>query len=224
MKSLYWIEAWKITLQESKFRFIFVSTLLLLILSATIFTNFLDFVEMRPGAVLSDPILGLFIPKDVTWITFSLIYLSIILALIHLIQYPRQLIVAVQAYIILVFARMISMYVIPLNPPAHLIPLEDPFVQSMSSGLLTKDLFFSGHTSTLFLLYLSSKNKNVKVFFLLATIIVGICVLWQHVHYSIDVIAAPFYAYTCYRASVLLNQKLLGFESKGKGKKVKVIR
>ncbi len=210
MKTFSWLESWKTALKETKFRIILVITVVLLFVIVIYFPRFLDYVETRPGAVLADPILDLFNPSNVTWITFSLIYLSVILALIHLAQNPPQLIIALQAYILLVLARMTSMYLLPLDPPVFLIPLEDPFVQSMSSGVLTKDLFFSGHTATLFLLYLSTKNKNLKVFFLMATIIVGICVLWQHVHYSIDVLAAPFYTYACYRVSLLLNHRLMG--------------
>jgi hypothetical protein len=165
---------------------------------------------MRSGVILSDPLLALFSPRDVTWVTFSFIYVSIILALIHLSINPRYLLIGLQAYILLVMIRTISMFLVPLDPPVQLIPLADPFVQSMSSGLLTKDLFFSGHTSTLFLLSLISNNKYLKMMFLSATIMVGILVLWQHVHYTIDVVVAPFYAYGCYRISLLLNQKILG--------------
>ena len=210
MKTFSWLESWKTVLKETKFRIILVITVVLLFVIVIYFPRFLDYVETRPGAVLADPILDLFNPSNVTWITFSIIYLSVILALIHLAQNPLQLIIALQAYILLVLARMTSMYLLPLDPPVFLIPLEDPFVQSMSSGVLTKDLFFSGHTATLFLLYLSTKNKILKVFFLMATIIVGICVLWQHVHYSIDVLAAPFYTYACYRASIWFNKWVFG--------------
>jgi membrane-associated phospholipid phosphatase len=60
---------------------------------------------------------------------------------------------------------------------------------------MTKDLFFSGHTATVFLLFLNSQTKLWKNVFLTLTILVGFCVLIQHVHYTVDVIAAPFFGY-----------------------------
>ena len=167
---------------------------------------FLDFIERRSGVILADPVLQLFTPVDVTWMTFLLIYLSVILAIIFLSREPRRLMVAMQAYIIMILMRMLSMYLIPLDPPPLLIPLADPFVESLSSGTLTRDLFFSGHTATLFLFYLTASHQLLRRIFLLFTILVGICVLIQHVHYTIDVVAAPFYSYTCYRLSVLINR------------------
>jgi len=83
-----------------------------------------------------------------------------------------------------------------LNPPEKMIPLNDPVVEFFGTGqLLTKDLFFSGHTATIFLLYLLADKKLLKTFFLVSAIVVGIGVLLQHVHYSIDVFVAPFFAY-----------------------------
>jgi membrane-associated phospholipid phosphatase len=35
----------------------------------------------------------------------------------------------------------------------------------------------------------------LKAFFLIAAIVVGVSVLLQHVHYTIDVFVAPFFAY-----------------------------
>ncbi|MFC2136330.1 phosphatase PAP2-related protein, partial [Bacteroidota bacterium] len=69
-----------------------------------------------------------------------------------------------------------------------------------------KDLFFSGHTSTMFLLFLTAGSKNLRMVFLLLTILVAFCVIIQHVHYSIDVIAAPIGAYIGYKGAILLNK------------------
>ena len=174
-----------------------------------VYGRFLDFIEGRPGSVLADPFLNSFSPLEVTWFTFGIIYISVILTLIRLSFQPSQLLITFQAYILIAMARMASMYLTPLDPPLLLIPLEDPFVQSVSSGVLTRDLFFSGHTSTMFLLYLSCTNRRMKYFFLIGTILVGLLVLIQHVHYSIDVVAAPFYAFTCYKISSYLTAKII---------------
>jgi membrane-associated phospholipid phosphatase len=179
-------------------------------LAATLFslTHFLDFVELRQGVILPDPILDLFKPINLTWLTFGLIYCSLILAIILLAKKPERLVFAIQVYILFVIVRIIAMYLVPLNPPEQMIQLNDPFVQFFGTGkLLTKDLFFSGHTATLFILFLVTENKYFKYFFLAATIVVGLSVLLQHVHYSIDVFAAPFFTYVCYKIVLTYNIK-----------------
>ena len=101
------------------------------------------------------------------------------------------------------------LFVVPLNPPTGLIPLADPFVQFFGSGRVpTRDLFFSGHVSTLFLLSLCARNKVLKLLFLALTLTVAVVVLWQHVHYTIDVMVAPFVAYASYRMVTLAHDQL----------------
>jgi membrane-associated phospholipid phosphatase len=109
---------------------------------------------------------------------------------------------------------MAAMYLAPLEPPPGIIELRDPFVEFFGGGrTLTRDLFFSGHTSTLFLLFLLIPGKALRAAFASATLLVGLCVVLQHVHYTVDVIAAPFFAYgafsivvgICKRRGILVN-------------------
>jgi len=160
---------------------------------------FINYVEYRQGVVFADPVLNLFDPIDLTWFTFSLIYFALIIAIVSLINYPNRLLFALQLYSLMAFVRIIAMFLLPLNPPEQMIILKDPFVEFFGSGnTLTKDLFFSGHTATLFILYLVSENKIIKIIFLISTILVAVFVLLQHVHYTIDVFAAIFFTYACY--------------------------
>jgi membrane-associated phospholipid phosphatase len=117
---------------------------------------------------------------------------------------------AFQSYILLLIVRTIAMYSIPLDPPHAVIPLIDPFVKYLGTGIqLNKDLFFSGHTATLFLLYLVSENKILKTVFLICTITVGLSVLIQHNHYTVDVISAPFFAYGIYKIVLALRNRYI---------------
>lgn len=191
---------WQEFLKVKRNKIEFVITFLLLTLVLLALTNFLNYIESRKGVVLSDPILNLFNPIDLTWLTFALIYVSIVVAIITLAQNPKRLLFAVQLYTLMVVVRIIAMYLLPLEPPDKMIILTDPFVEFFGTGqTLTKDLFFSGHTATLFILYLVSEKKIIKITFLISTILVAIAVLLQHVHYTIDVFAAVFFTYTCYR-------------------------
>ena len=145
------------------------------------FSQFLQFIEKRKGVILPDPLLNSFSPIDFTWLTFSLIYLSIIVFFISVIKEPDKILIALQAYGLMVIFRTIAMYLVPLEAPKTIILLNDPFVQLFGKGeILTKDLFFSGHTGTLFLLFLLSENKVLKAIFLISTTFVGAAVLLQH--------------------------------------------
>ena len=172
------------------------------------FSHFLHFVEQRDGVVLNDPLLNAFNPIDLTWLTFVLIYLSLIIFVVTTFNKPDKLLIAFQAYGLMLIFRTIAMYLTPFEAPETILLLNDPFVQFFAKGdILTKDLFFSGHTGTLFLIFLLAENKTLKTIFLILTILVGNAVLLQHVHYSIDVFVAPFVAYCSYRTIKNLHTK-----------------
>ena len=200
---------WKSFFNIKRNRNEFILTIILLAILLISFSQFLQFIEKRNGVVLPDPLLNIFSPIDLTWLTFSLIYLSLILFLFSVAKEPDKLLIAMQAYGLMVIFRTIAMYLVPLEPPETMLLLNDPFVQLFGKGeILTKDLFFSGHTATLFLLFLLTEKKTLKFIFLISTFIVGISVLLQHVHYSIDVFVAPFVAYGSYRIIKIYREKI----------------
>jgi len=199
---------WKSFLKDKKSLTEFIITMIVLIVVLISFSQFLNFIEQREGVVLSDPILKAYNPVDLTWLTFTLIYLSLFLFIITTINKPDRLLKAFQAYGLMVIFRTIAMYLTPFEAPETLLLLDDPFVQLFGQGeILTKDLFFSGHTGTLFLLFLLAEDKTIKYIFLLFTLTVGTAVLLQHVHYSVDVFVAPFIAFGAYRIIINLHNK-----------------
>lgn len=201
------LEAWKTYLLGKRNRLNFLLTLSVLIIVLIILPNFLRFVENRSGFDFRDPILSLFNPVDLTWFTFALIYAGLVIAVIHLAKKPSSLVLAMKTYAITAIFRIIAMYLLPLEPPQTMIPLNDPFVQLFGPGeVLTKDLFFSGHTSTLFILFLTAQKRILKYVFLIFTILVAVCVIVQHVHYSIDILAALVFAFTSYKIAQSLEK------------------
>ena len=201
------MSSWKIYFNKKENIYKVIFTFVLLFITLYLFPKFILYVESRKGIILQDPVFNWFTAIDLNWIIFAMIYISLITGLVLLFKYPEQLLIAVQSYILLVIFRTIAMYIVPLDPPLGTIDLQDPLVFLIGTGKpVTKDLFFSGHTSTLFLIFLTSVNKNLKYVFLTAAILVGLFVILQKVHYSIDVFAAPFFAYTCYR--IIKNLKL----------------
>ena len=191
-----WKEAW----HDPGFRVQAAATAIALPGVLTALTGYLAVAERRAGVVLPDPILGSIPPVDLTWLTFGAIYCGLLLGLRYLLPDPRRLLMAVQAYGVMICFRLIAMALVPFEAPAGLIPLRDPVVQFVGTGgVPTKDLFFSGHTATLFLLALVSGTRRLRWTFLALAAIVAVAVIAQHVHYAIDVYMAPFVSYAAYR-------------------------
>src|ERR1035437_5978863 len=166
-KKTYLFRAWKIFLIRNHNKKELFFTVILLAAVLLSFTRFLNYVELRAGFTFRDPLLKLFTPFDLTWVIFGLIYAGLIIAIFFFIKDPHLFLTALQSYLVLVIFRTAAMYLLPLNPPPDMIPLNDPFVQIFGSGeILTKDLFFSGHTATLFLLFLVANKRILKVIFL----------------------------------------------------------
>ena len=204
------VGVWKEEWSRRDFRLQLSTAVPALLLTLHFFRGFLQWVERREGVTLNDPILGMIPPRDFTWLTFGIIYLAIVIALAYMSRHPRQLLLTIQSYTLIVIVRAVMMYLVPLNAPEGLIVLQDPLVQFVGNGTApTKDLFFSGHTSTMFLLSLVMKRRALKNVYLVFTVLVATFVIWQHVHYVIDVVVAPFVAYGCYRSVAGLSKKLL---------------
>lgn len=199
---------WNNAFKNKRFKVEFFITFILLALVLFTLASFLNFIETRNGVRLDDPLLKLFEPVDLTWLTFGLIYISLIASIIIFSKKPDLLLLAIQSYIIMIIFRITAMYLIPLDPPEKMIPLVDPFVEFFGTGqLLTKDLFFSGHTATLFLLFLLMGDKILKKILIICTFIIAISVLLQHVHYAIDIFAVPFFAYISFVLTKKMRRK-----------------
>ena len=200
---------WKSFLKNKKNLIEFVITAVIVTAVIIAFSHFLHFIEQRDGVILNDPILKMFNPIDLTWLTFALIYLSLIIFVITTFNKPDKLLIAFQAYGLMLIFRTIAMYLTPFEAPERILLLNDPFVQFFAKGdILTKDLFFSGHTGTLFLVFLLAENRTLKTIFLILTILVGSAVLLQHVHYSVDVFVAPFVAFGAYKIIEKIHSKI----------------
>jgi hypothetical protein len=201
---------WKSAWQDPAIRRALLLTLPLLVITLSVLARFLEGVERRPGVVVPDPVLILFTPHDVTWVTFLLIYAGLFGAIAILMRDPRRLLLAIHTYMIMVVFRICAMSLLPLEPPLSMIPLTDPFVEYFGTGIpLNKDLFFSGHTSTLFLLGLTMPSRRWQTVFFLCAAAVACCVLLQHIHYTVDVFVAPFVAYASYRLALSIHSRLI---------------
>lgn len=183
-----------------------VVSLTILIPLLLVYPSFLEYIESRQGISFTDPLLSLFTPVDLTYPIFILLYASLFIGIVNLIANPNDLALAIRTYAFMIIFRMSAMYLLPLSAPVSMIPLSDPFVELFSSGnTLTNDLFFSGHTATMLVLFFTVQSKKLKRFFLAGTVLLVLCVLAQHVHYSIDVLAAIPFTYLAFRISIISN-------------------
>jgi hypothetical protein len=201
--------AWREVWTEQRFRVEAIVTPIALVAVLAVMARFLSWVETRPGVVLADPVLAHIPPRDVTWLTFGLVYVGLVTTVVLLLPHPRRLVLGAQAYAVMVLFRMAVMSVTPLEAPPTTIPLRDPLVQILGTGeVLTRDLFFSGHTATLALLAFLAPGRASRRFFVVCTGLVAICVLVQHVHYTVDVLVAPFFAFASYALVFALHPRL----------------
>jgi len=161
--------------------------------------NFICQIEFRQGFSFDDPLLSLFKPVDLTWLIFTVLYLSIFFVFFQLLAKPGKLLLGFLSYSLLLCFRIIAMFLLPLDPPKSIILLKDPLIEYFGTDVtLTRDLFFSGHTSLMVLLFLLVEGKLAKIFLLCGIFVVGLGVMLQNVHYSVDVLVAVFAGYCSY--------------------------
>ena len=203
--------SWTDALRSKRFVLLTVGTFAFLIAALLSLNSYLQFNEQRMGVALADPVLARLPAVELSWLIFALIYGALIATVVSLARQPRALLVALQAYALLAVVRIAMMYTIPLEPPAGMIMLVDPLVRLFGGGEnWAKDLFFSGHTSTTFLCALSVRSRFLKVACFAASATVAVLVLLQHVHYTIDVLVAPFVAYGTLGLAHQLSTLVLG--------------
>jgi hypothetical protein len=150
-----------------------------------------DILTPKPGIRLSDPVLDALTPRDWSIAVFFILYCSIIQTLVMGYKQPGIVLLGLTAYCLVNVFRLFTMYGLTLEPPQDMILLLDPIssIAYPDKGF-AKDLFFSGHVSTVFVLVLVEPNRTARYIKLAGTIVMAVLLAWQHVHYSIDLIAA----------------------------------
>ncbi|MBT8232690.1 MAG: hypothetical protein HKN51_06260 [Saprospiraceae bacterium] len=184
---------------------------LLLIVTLKLCSVFLLYNEARTGGYqLNDFVLKMIPPRDVSIPLFIVNWIGIIMGILITVRKPKGAMALFIAVMIIVVMRALSMFFVPLMPPEGIVPLRDPFLEFSFYGdkVLLRDLFFSGHTASLAVLYFFVDIKPAKYIIAVAGVIVGVLLLVSHVHYTIDIIAAPFFAYVAYLLGTKLSAKI----------------
>lgn len=190
--SISWQRAW----EYPAFRLKLVTGLIILLGILVFAPDYFLYIQSREGVLLNDWLLNELPAVNVSSYIFLMLYPFMALMIWRMVEKTAFCITALWAYIFLCMGRMITIYLIPLEAPAGILHLEDPFsVFFYGTEIITKDLFFSGHTATLFLIALCLEKPLEKYLAFIATAILAVLLMIQRVHYTADIIAAPVFSY-----------------------------
>ena len=192
-------EEWRGAWNSQVFRKQVILGLLLVVSIMSFFPLFFQTIEKRAGYPLQDPILAMLPPHNFSVTIFVIIWAITALAVYRAAQIPTIFVTFAWCWILLSVMRLLTITFVALDPPVGLIVLKDPISNFFyGEKFVTRDLFFSGHTSTVFLLFFCLPGRKDKTLALLATISVGVLLMIQHVHYSLDVFCAPLFSWIVY--------------------------
>ena len=190
---------WTLAWSDSIFKQKLLLAVAIMLCLTPVFPVFYQYIENRQGYVYNDWLLNHIPSIDVSIPIFSITWGMALFSLRRVVQSPSLLLNLMYGIIILNISRFITISLVPLNPPQGLIDIWDPITDLFyGATYVTKDLFYSGHTATQFLFFLILQKKSDKRLALITTTLMGVLVLVQHVHYTIDVVVAPAFTYLCY--------------------------
>jgi len=190
---------WALAWQSALFRQRMLVAIGILLCLTPIFPLFYQYIEKRQGQVYEDFLLQIIPSIDVSIPIFMITWGMALFTLSKVIRVPRVFLGLLYGIIVLNVSRFISISLVPLDPPAGLIDIWDPITDMFyGETYVTKDLFYSGHTATQFLFFLFLKKRSDKALALVSTVLMGLLVMVQHVHYTVDVVFAPPLTYLCY--------------------------
>jgi hypothetical protein len=191
---------WKIAWADKKFRILLIIELILIFTFMISTTFFFDHMEsLKEGVVINDWVLNQIPAINVSIPISFLMASSVILIIIRGAEDPNMAIVLILALTFQLVTRIITINLTKFFAPPELIVLKDPIGSFLyHSKFITRDLFYSGHTAAACTFYLFATKRKDKYYLLFCSITVACLLLIQHVHYSIDVALAPFFAFANY--------------------------
>jgi hypothetical protein len=189
-----------------------VATLIAALPVVLVLPHFFRWLDTQATLRPPEPLLQHLPAMDLSVPLFVLIYGAVLFTLVLLLGEPARLVRAMQAYVLLLLLRMVAMALVTLEPPPGLVSLHDPLIQVFYPGSepFAKDLFFSGHVATTCLLAWAVPGAMARALLACAALLVALGVLLQHIHWTVDVLAAPFFAWAAWRMAQRTFQWTMG--------------
>ncbi len=201
---------WKAALSNYSYTIKLMTTIAIFAVGALQFPTYFAHIQKREGQILNDYILDYLPAHDVSTPIFAVIYGLLIYMLCRILTKPNLFLLFGLTFVIETVFRMTTIYLFPLNHPQNLVILHDTFAELLIYGdaePITKDLFFSGHTATMVMIWLFVEKPLEKFIAAIATFLLASLLLIQHVHYSVDVLGAFFFTYLSYLIAKLIVDK-----------------
>ena len=185
---------------------------LLLLGAAYVAEHFANLYELeystRPTSIyVGDLLLDNLPAVDLNFLIIEFALLGIVAGVIYVfLLRPRFILFTLKAVALFIMIRalFISLTHVGIHP-SNIYPGTGFFDQIYTYLNFQTGFFFSGHTGLPFLMALIFWERfRVRIIFLALSLIFGISVLLAHVHYSIDVLAAPFMAYGIFKIAQYL--------------------
>ena len=195
------LERWRGAFYTSGYAIKLLITVAIFVLGALQFPTYFKNIQKRQCVDLNDFVLNNIPSLDVSLAIFTIIYGLLTYMLLRILKYPDLFLLFSLTFVIETVFRMTTIYLFPLNPPVNLVILHDTFAELLIYGdtePITKDLFFSGHTATMVMIWLFVRRPIEKIVAGIATFILAFLLLIQHVHYTVDVLGALFFTYLSY--------------------------
>ena len=214
---------WKALWENKTYLFSWIFLLFLVLVTLKLACIFLAYNESRiSGVQLNDIVLQYLPVSDVSTPLFAITWVCVLTCLPVALRTPKKSMIVFISILLMAVARSLTLYLVPLQPPIDIIPLRDTFLEGSfyDNKVMVRDLFFSGHTANLALIFFLIEIKWIKLIVGICTLIVAFLLLKQHVHYTVDVVAAPFFAYAAYRVAHILTERILAFVLAPREKKV----
>jgi hypothetical protein len=126
--------------------------------------------------------------------------------------YPRRTPFLVFLLAVYMAIRTAFVFLSPIGPPMGMLDmsqLDYIFSKIMGAWTFNNEFVFSGHTGIPFLFFLFFETPRLKGLMLAGSIVMGVCVLLSHNHYTVDVLAAYFTSYSIYKLAEALYERLL---------------
>lgn len=190
------VRNWRLAWQVGAFRDQFIISIVALPVAAALMRIFLGYAETRPGVVLPDPLLSIVAPVELNWVIFAVLYSGMLLGLVSLTSSPFLFLLTMRAWTLLMVFRMASLFLISLVPVQGGYQLVDPIIRVPALQMSSSHaLFFCWEVATMSLLAFTARWKDMKTIFACAGGLISLLLLLQRAQYSIDILAAPCFAY-----------------------------